>query len=72
MFQNDDTGFPLTPPTGNSGDEPDADGQLPHSPDADDAPLKVRTGQNPANLGDEVPEAGDVTFPLPELQPAEM
>ena len=72
MFQNDDRGLPPTPPTGNSGDEPGAGGQLPHNPEADDAPLKIRKGQNPANLGDEVADEGDVTFPLPEPQPAEM
>jgi hypothetical protein len=71
MFQND-SDIPTTPPIDNSGDAPDAGGQLPHNPEAEDAPLKVRTGANPANLGDEVPEAGDVVFPVPEPQPAEI
>ncbi|HEY8135999.1 MAG TPA: hypothetical protein VIF08_08180 [Candidatus Limnocylindrales bacterium] len=31
-------------------------------------PVGLRVGRNPANLGDEVPEAGDVT--LPETVPA--
>ena len=71
MFQNDDA-LPSTPQIGNSGDAPDVGGELPHNPDEEDAPLKVRTGSNPANLGDEVPDAGDVAFPVPEPQPAEM
>ena len=69
MFQNNDQG---QPPTDNSGDEPSIGGQLPHNPEAEDAPLTVRKGQNPANLGDEVPDAGDLVFPVPEPQPAEI
>jgi hypothetical protein len=68
----DERGLPSTPPTGNSGDEPEEGGQLPFNPRAEDAPLKVREGQNPANLGDEVPDAGDVVFPVPDPQPAEI
>jgi hypothetical protein len=32
----------------------------------------LRVGRNPANLGDEVPEVGDATFPEVVPQPAEM
>lgn len=28
-------------------------------------PVGLRVGRNPANLGDEVPEMGDVTHPAP-------
>ena len=72
MIENDERGLPPTGPTGNSGDEPGIGGELPDRPDAEDAPLTVRKGRNPANLGDEVPDAGDVIFPVPEPQPAEM
>jgi len=71
MIQNDGD-LPRTPPGGNIDDEPGVGGQLPHNPEAEDAPLTVRKGQNPANLGDEVPDAGDVVFPVTEPQPAEI
>jgi hypothetical protein len=35
-------------------------------------PVGLRTGRNPANLGDEVPEEADLTVPQPNPQPAEM
>ncbi|MEP7159126.1 MAG: hypothetical protein ABI797_06840 [Chloroflexota bacterium] len=36
----------------------------------DDGPVGLRTGRNPANLGDEVPEEADVTYPEPAPAPA--
>lgn len=35
-------------------------------------PVGLRTGRNPANLGDEVPEESDLTLPQVEPSPAEM
>jgi hypothetical protein len=35
-------------------------------------PVGLRTGRNPANLGDEVPEESDLTLPQLEPSPAEM
>jgi hypothetical protein len=72
MVDTNDRGLPPTPPTGDSGDEPRTGGQLPHNPEAEDAPLTVRKGRNPANLGDEVPEMGDITYPTLDPQPAEI
>ena len=72
MFNKIDPELPQTPPRGDSVDEPRTDGQLPHNPEAEDAPLTVRTGRNPANLGDEVPEVGDITYPTLDPQPAEI
>ena len=43
----------------------------PEGPGGDDAPIGLRVGRNPANLGDEVADLGDVTFPDTELQPAQ-
>lgn len=60
------------PPGGDSGDEPTLGGGVPRSPEAEDAPVGVRIGHNPANLGDDVADSGDVTFPNAVPQPAEM
>lgn len=43
-------------------DRPDAE---PGTPAGEDAPIGIRIGQDPSNLGDEIPEVGDVTFPEP-------
>lgn len=48
------------------GDDPDT-GDL-RRPGEEGGPIGLRVGRNPANLGDEVPEQGDVT--LPETVPA--
>jgi hypothetical protein len=71
---NTNTGSDLpSPPGGDSGDEPRLPGkQMPNDPAAEDAPVGLRVGRNPANLGDEVPEEADVTFPEPMPQPAEI
>jgi len=61
-----------TPPTGNPRDEPQLPGGQPNDPAAEDAPVGPRVGRDPANLGDEVADSGDVTFPDPAFQPAEM
>jgi len=61
-----------TPPTGDSGDEPDFGGGQPGDPATEDLPIGLRVGRNPANLGDEVPDSTDVTFPNAEPLPAEM
>jgi hypothetical protein len=73
-MDNPNTGRePPTPPTGDSGDEPQFPGrQMPNDPAAQDAPIGLRVGRNPANLGDEVPEEADVTFPETSPQPAEI
>jgi hypothetical protein len=44
---------------------PGAPGELPDSPAGEDAPIGLRVGRNPQNLGDEVPATGDVTYPEP-------
>jgi hypothetical protein len=61
-----------TPPTGDSGDQPEIGRHLPDDPAAKDAPLKQRIARNPANLGDEVADEGDVTFPDPAPQPVQI
>jgi hypothetical protein len=43
-------------------DRPDAE---PGTPAGEDAPVGIRVGRDPANLGDEIPEAGDMTHPEP-------
>jgi len=35
-------------------------------------PVGLRVGRNPANLGDEVPDSGDVTHPPPVGETPEM
>ena len=64
--------LPPIPPTGDSGDEPRLGGGLQNDPVAEDAPVGIRIGRNPANLGDEVADEGDVTFPDTVPQPAEI
>lgn len=72
MTEINDPRLPPTPPTGDSGHEPGFGGGQPNDPAAEDAPVGLRVGRDPANLGDEVTDEGDVTFPDPVLQPAEM
>ncbi len=60
------------PPSGDSGDEPRLGGGHQNDPAAEDAPVGIRIGRNPANLGDEVADEGDVTFPDTVPQPAEI
>lgn len=69
MFDSND----IPQPPSDSGDEPQiGGGQSPNDPAADDAPLSQRIGRNPSNLGDEVADEGDITFPDPAPLPAEM
>ena len=63
MIDSNDTSQPPSDPTGD---------QLPNDPAAEDAPLSQRIGRDPSNLGDEVADEGDITFPDPLPQPAEM
>jgi hypothetical protein len=61
---------PQTPPTGDAGDQPGAPGTggpggVLENPGGEDAPIGLRVGRNPGNLGDDVPAAGDVTYPPP-------
>jgi hypothetical protein len=35
------------------------------NPAGEDAPVGLRVGRNPGNLGDDVPDRGDVTYPAP-------
>jgi len=72
MTDINDPRLPPTPPTGDSGDEPDFGGGQPGDPAAEDLPVGLRIGRNPANLGDEVTDSTDVTFPNTEPRPAEM
>jgi hypothetical protein len=38
-------------------------------PAAEDAPISNRTDRNPANLGDDIPEQGDLVHPAPVNAP---
>ena len=62
MVDRSEGGQPPTPPTG---DKPVIPGPHGDDPAAEDAPVGLRIGRNPANLGDEVPDAGDITYPAP-------
>lgn len=72
MNNSNDRWQPPTPPTGDSGDEPRLGGGQPGDPAAEDAPIGIRVGRNPANLGDEVADEGDLTYPETAPQPAEI
>jgi len=61
-----------TPPAGDSGDQPEIGRHLPDDPAAQDVPLGGRLGRNPANIGDEIADEGDMVFPDPSPQPAEI
>jgi len=49
-------------PPGGPGDDQIDSGDLERLGD-EGGPVGLRVGRNPANLGDEVPESGDVTYP---------
>ena len=60
--------LPPTPPGIDSGDQPGqpgAPGGVMDNPAGEDAPIGLRVGRNPGNLGDDVRDAGDVTYPAP-------
>ena len=64
-----------TPPTGDSGDQPGSPGGSPGEGTdwpAEDAPVGLRVGRNPANVGDEVADEGDLTYPETVPQTAEI
>jgi hypothetical protein len=70
MFDGNQRDFPEGP-IGDSGDEPNSPGggggmDEPATQDA----VGLRVGRNPANLGDDVPESTDVTYPNPEPEVA--
>jgi hypothetical protein len=67
MIDSNDRGLPPTRPTGDS-DEPTLGGEGTPPADRQEMPVGPRSGQNPANIGDEVPTEGDITFP--EVVPA--
>ncbi len=71
MIDSNEPRLPPRPPSGDSSNEPELGGQ-PGDPGAEGLPIGVRIGHNPANLGDEVADSGDVTFPDPSPQPAEI
>lgn len=64
--------LPQTPPRGDAGDEPGLPGGPGDDPASQDAPVGIRIGRNPGNLGDDVADSGDITFPDPVLQPAQI
>lgn len=72
MTDMNDPRLPPTPPTGDSDDGPGLGGGQPNDPANEDAPIGLRVGRNPANLGDEVADSTDITFPDPAPQPAEI
>lgn len=51
------------PPGGPADDRPDS-GELERLGE-EGGPVGLRVGRNPGNLGDEIPESGDVTYPPP-------
>lgn len=50
------------------GEVPDADAVTPEygNPADEDRPLTDRLGRDPANIGDEVADEGDMVYPTPE------
>lgn len=66
MIDNNGNEHPHMP--GLPGDDPELRPNDPRSPAGEDAPVGERVGRNPGNLGDEVAELGDVTYPNPEPQ----
>ena len=72
MVDSNERWQPPTPPGGDSGDEPRLGEGQPGDPAGEDFPVGIRIGRNPANLGDEVADSGDVTFPETNPQPAEI
>jgi len=60
--------IPPTTPGSDAGDQPGqpgAPGGPMDTPAGEDAPVGLRVGRNPGNLGDDVPGMGDVTYPSP-------
>jgi hypothetical protein len=53
-------------PSGDDQKDPTLRPKDPTGPAAEDAPVGLRIGRNPANLGGEVADEGDVTYPNPE------
>lgn len=72
MIDSNDKDLRPDPPGPGAGDEPGLGGGHPGDPAAEDLPIGLRVGRNPANLGDEVADLGDVTFPDPAPRPAEI
>jgi hypothetical protein len=58
-------GANMTEPRESDVDIDDSPGAEPGTPEGDDLPIGLRVGRDPGNLGDEIPEAGDVTHPDP-------
>jgi hypothetical protein len=50
------------PPGDPAGDRPSGDLERLGE---EDGPVGLRTGRNPANLGDEIPDSTDITYPPP-------
>ena len=72
MIDSNASDLPPTRPTGDPGDEPGSRGGQPDWPAGEDASIGIRSGRNPSNVGDEVTDQGDVVFPEPVPQPAEI
>lgn len=51
------------PPGGPAGDRPDS-GDLERLGE-EGGPVGLHVGRNPANLGNEIPDSGDITYPPP-------
>lgn len=58
-------------PPGSPGDEEIDSGDLGRLGE-EGGPVGLRVGRNPANLGDEVPDSSDVTYPPPVGETPEM
>ena len=72
MIDSNDNGLPPTRPTGDNPDEPTLGGPGTPAAERGEMPIGPRSGQNPANIGDEVPSEGDMTFPETVPQPAQI
>lgn len=72
MTYSNDRGLPPTRPTPDHPEEPTLGGGSTPEADRQEMPIGPRSGQNPANIGDEVPAEGDVTFPETVPAPAQM
>lgn len=74
MVISNNSDIPGTPGAGDSGDEPGRGipAGKPGTPAGEDAPVGIRIGGNPANIGDEVPQESDVTFPAAVPAPAQI
>jgi hypothetical protein len=74
MVISNTSDLPGTPPGGDTTDEPGRGipAGKPGTPAGDDAPIGIRKGGNPANIGDEVTTEGDMTFPSAVPEPAQI